>query len=145
MRQSLRRTSFGQERLSVAQELYSWLVQPAAADLTRQSIKTLVFVLDGSLRILPMAALHDGKQYLIEQYRIAIARSLQLLNSQPLARTQQKALLAGLSDGNQAFSALPGVKEEVSEVSTTVPATVLLDRQFTTPELKLYASLNCIY
>jgi CHAT domain-containing protein len=136
MRQSLRRTSFAQERLSVAKAIYSWLVQPASDDLTRQSIKTLVFVLDGSLRNLPMAALHDGKQYLIEQYRIAIAPSLQLLNSQPLARTQPKALLAGLSDGNQAFSALPGVKEEVSEVSTTVPATILLNHQFTTKALQ---------
>ena len=136
MRQSLRRTSFAQERLSVAQELYRWLVQPAAADLTRQSIKTLVFVLDGSLRNVPMAALHDGQQYLIEQYRIAIAPSLELLNSQPLARTQQKALLGGLSDGNQAFSALPGVKQEVNEVSTTVPATILLDRQSTTKALQ---------
>ncbi|WP_155898119.1 CHAT domain-containing protein [Allocoleopsis franciscana] len=136
MRQSLRRTSFAQERLSVAQTIYSWLVQPAAADLTRQSIKTLVFVLDGSLRNVPMAALHDGKQYLIEQYRIAIAPSLELLNSQPLARTQQKALLGGLSDGNQAFSALPGVKQEVNEVSTTVPATILLDREFTTKALQ---------
>lgn len=136
MRQSLRRTSFAQERLSVAQAIYSWLVQPAAENLTRQSIKTLVFVLDGSLRNIPMAALHDGKQYLIEQYRIAIAPSLQLLNSQPLARTQHKALLAGLSDPNQAFSALPGVKEEVSEVSTTVRATILLDRQFTTQALQ---------
>jgi CHAT domain-containing protein len=136
MRQSLRRTSFDQERLSVAQEIYRWLVQPAAADLTRQSIKTLVFVLDGSLRNVPMAALHDGKQYLIEQYRIAIAPSLQLLNSQPLARTQQKALLAGLSEGTQEFSALPGVKEEVSDVTTTISATILLDRQFTTQALQ---------
>ncbi|HEY9727150.1 MAG TPA: CHAT domain-containing protein [Chroococcales cyanobacterium] len=136
MRQSLRRTSFAQERLSVANTIYSWLVQPAIDDLTRQSIKTLVFVLDGSLRNVPMAALHDGKQYLIEQYRIAIAPSLQLLNSQPLARTQHKALLAGLSDPNQAFSALPGVKEEVSQVSTTVRATILLDRQFTTQALQ---------
>lgn len=136
MRQSLRRTSFAQERLSVAQELYRWLVQPAAADLTRQSIKTLVFVLDGSLRNVPMAALHDGKQYLIEQYRIAIAPSLELLNSQPFARTQHKALLAGLSDGNQTFSPLPGVKQEVNEVSTTVSATILLDRQFTTKALQ---------
>jgi CHAT domain-containing protein len=136
MRQSLRRTSFAQERLSVAQEIYSWLVQPASNDLTRQSIKTLVFVLDGSLRNLPMAALHDGKQYLIEQYRIAIAPSLQLLNSQPLARTQRKVLLGGLSEGKQEFSALPGVKEEVNKVSTTIPATILIDQQFTTKALQ---------
>jgi len=131
MRQSLRQTSFAQERLSVAQQLYSWLVQPAAADLTRQSIKTLVFVLDGSLRNLPMAALHDGKEYLIEQYRIAIAPSLQLFNPQSLALTQLKVLVGGLTQGSQEFSPLPGVKQEVSEISAEVPATTLLDQQFT--------------
>ena len=131
MRQSLRQTSFAQERLTVAQQIYTWLVQPAADDLTRQSIKTLVFVLDGSLRNLPMAALHDGKQYLIEQYRIAIAPSLQLFNPQSLALTQLKVLVGGLTQGSQEFSALPGVKQEVSEITAEVPATTLLDQQFT--------------
>jgi CHAT domain-containing protein len=132
MRQSLRSTSFEQERLPLAQQIYSWLVQPAADDLTRHQIKTLVFVLDGSLRNLPMATLHDGKQYLIEQYRIAIAPSLQLLNPQPLARTKLKALVGGLSEGKPAFSALPAVKQEVGDISSAVPATILLDREFTT-------------
>ncbi|MEQ8541508.1 MAG: CHAT domain-containing protein [Coleofasciculus sp. D1-CHI-01] len=136
MRQSFRRTSFAEERLSIAQEIYSWLVQPAAKDLSRQSIKTLVFVLDGSLRNLPMAALHDGKQYLIEQYRIAIAPSLQLLTTEPLARRQSKALLGGLSEGKPNFSALPGVKQEVKDIDATVSATVLLDQQFTTQALE---------
>ncbi|MEW6498123.1 MAG: CHAT domain-containing protein, partial [Cyanobacteriota bacterium] len=136
MRQSFRRTSFAQERLAVAQEIYSWLVQPVAEDLTRQSIQTLVFVLDGSLRNLPMAALHDGKQYLIEQYRIAIAPSLQLLTPRSLARSQSKALLGGLSEGQQEFSPLPGVKQEVKEIDANVPATILLDQQFTTQALE---------
>jgi len=136
MRQSLRRTSFAQERLTVAQEIYRWLVQPAAEDLTRQSIKTLVFVLDGSLRNVPMAALHDGKQYLMEQYRIAIAPSLQLLTPQPLARSQSQALLGGLSEGKEEFSPLPGVKQEVKEIDATVPATVLLDQYFTNQALE---------
>lgn len=136
MRQSFRRTSFAEERLSIAQEIYSWLVQPAAEDLNRQSIKTLVFVLDGSLRNLPMAALHDGKQYLIEQYRIAIAPSLQLLTTEPWARRQSKALLGGLSEGKPNFSPLPGVKQEVKDIDATVSATVLLDQQFTTQALE---------
>ena len=131
MRQSLRRTSFAQERLPIAQQIYSWLVQPAVADLTRHQIKTLVFVLDGSLRSLPIAALHDGKQYLIEQYGIAIAPSLQLLNPRPLARTHLKALLGGLTEGNREFSPLPGVQQEVSEIGAEVPSTILLDREFT--------------
>lgn len=136
MRQSFRRTSFAEERLSISQEIYRWLIQPAAEDLTRQSIKTLVFVLDGSLRNLPMAALHDGNQYLIEQYRIAIAPSLQLLTTEPLARPQSKALLGGLSEGKPNFSPLPGVKQEVKDIDATVSATVLLDQQFTTQALE---------
>jgi CHAT domain-containing protein len=136
MRQSLRRTSFAQERLPIAKAIYTWLVQPAAADLTRQSIKTLVFVLDGSLRNIPMAALYDGKQYLVEQYRIAIAPSLQLLTPRTLARTQLKALVGGLTQGSDQFSPLPGVKQELASISATVPATVLLDQQFTTAALQ---------
>ncbi|HAX80477.1 MAG TPA: hypothetical protein DCY88_32730, partial [Cyanobacteria bacterium UBA11372] len=77
MRQSMRRTAFPQERLTLAQEIYGWLIKPAVADLTKKNIQTLVFVLDGSLRNLPMAALHDGERYLIEQYKVAIAPGLQ--------------------------------------------------------------------
>jgi CHAT domain-containing protein len=136
MRQSLRRTSFEQERLPIAEKLYTWLIQPAVADLTGQSLQTLVFVLDGSLRNLPMAALYDGKQYLIEQYKIAIAPSLQLLTPRPLAQNQIKALVAGLTQGNQAFAALPGVQEEVNSIRQTIPSITLVDQQFTTTALE---------
>lgn len=143
MRQSLRRTSFAQERMSVAQQIHRWLVQPAVTDLTGKFIKTLVFVLDGSLRNIPMAALHDGQQYLIEQYRIAIAPalalpiapSLELLTPHPLTRTKFKAVIGGLSQGSQTFSPLPSVKEEISKISAIVRATTLLDQQFTTAAL----------
>lgn len=38
-------------------KLYHWLVSPAEEMLKKQGIDTLVFVPDGSLRLLPMAAL----------------------------------------------------------------------------------------
>jgi len=136
MRQSQRRTSFEQERLPIAQQLYTWLIQPAAADLTRQSLQTLVFVLDNFLRNLPMAALYDGKQYLIEQYKIAIAHSLQLLTPRPLAQTKLKALVAGLTQGSPDFSPLPGVQQEVNSINQTIPSTTLIDQQFTTTALE---------
>ncbi len=136
MRQSMRRTAFAQERLSLAQQIYGWLIKPAVADLTKQKIQTLVFVLDGSLRNIPMAALHDGEKYLIEQYQVAIAPGLQLLNPRPIARNQIKALLGGLTEGSEEFSPLPGVQAEVTEIGATVPATILLDRQFTTKALE---------
>jgi CHAT domain-containing protein/uncharacterized protein HemY len=131
MRQSLRRTSFAKERLNIAKQIYTLLIEPAIADLTKKQVKTLVFVLDGSLRNIPMAALHDGNNYLIEKFRIAIAPSLQLLNSQPLVRERLKALIGGLSQGSKEFSYLDGVQEEIEQISKTVHSTVLLDKQFT--------------
>lgn len=90
MRQSLRRTSFRREREAIAQKIYSWLIQPAIPQLTSQQIKNLVFVLDGSLRNIPIAALFDGNTYLIENYQIAISPSLQLFNPLPLKRDRCK-------------------------------------------------------
>ncbi len=44
-----------------ARKVYDWLVGPLRADLERAGITTLVFVPDGALRTIPLAALHDGK------------------------------------------------------------------------------------
>ncbi|MEO0687294.1 MAG: hypothetical protein AAFY76_20140, partial [Cyanobacteria bacterium J06649_11] len=50
MRRSLRRTSLKKERLEIAQKLYNLLVEPAEAELQANNIKTLAFVLDGSIK-----------------------------------------------------------------------------------------------
>ncbi|MGI0493589.1 CHAT domain-containing protein [Alkalinema pantanalense CENA528] len=134
MQASLRRTSFEKERLMAAQTLYDWIVAPAAADLAQRQIKTLVFVLDGSLRNVPMAALYTGTQYLVEQYQIAVAPGLQLLSPRKLQSVQ--ALVGGLSDGKDGASPLPGVQEEVSQIRQQITAQVLLNQAFTTTALK---------
>ncbi|NJK27979.1 MAG: CHAT domain-containing protein [Coleofasciculaceae cyanobacterium SM2_3_26] len=125
-RQSFRRTSFAKERLPLAQELYRWLIQPAEAQLASGNIDTLVFVLDGALREIPMAVLHDGNNYLIERYRIAIAPGLQVLvpavaDNIP-RRTSPKALLGGVSEASQGFAPLPGVERELSQIQSRLPA-----------------------
>ncbi|MGE5660415.1 MAG: CHAT domain-containing protein [Actinomycetota bacterium] len=128
------------ERLRLSQKVYDWLIRPAEVDLANSAIKTLVFVLDGSLRNLPMAALYDGKQYLVEKYSIALAPGLQLLAPRSLVRGQFKALTAGLTEPRQGFSALPGVKLEVNQISSEVPSQVFLDRDFT--EINLQKQLR---
>ncbi|BAU10593.1 tetratricopeptide repeat domain protein [Leptolyngbya sp. NIES-3755] len=134
MIQSMRSTSFESERLSIAQELYRWLIQPVATEL--KSIKTLVFVLDGSLRNIPIAALHTGQQYLIEQYAIAVTPSLELFSPRPLPRQNLTALVAGLSEANQGAVALPGVQQEVIQIAKTINATVLKNEAFTNKALQ---------
>jgi CHAT domain-containing protein len=131
MQQSLRETAFAQERLPVAHKIYRLLLAPIATELSEQDIKTLVFVLDGTLRNLPIAALHDGKQYVIETYSIAIAPGLQLLQAQPLQRQKLYGLIGGLSQPHQGFGSLPNVTDEIQKIQAEIPTRLLINQQFT--------------
>lgn len=117
--------------LSLFQQAYDWLIRPLEEELNANKIKTLVFVPDGVLRNLPPATLHDGKQYLIEKYSIAIAPSLQLTELQTRDREHQDILLAGLSKSRQGFSSLPGVKQEIEQIEPLFASNVLLNDSFT--------------
>ena len=113
---------YSQFDVTLGQNIYSWLIQPFAADLNREQITTLVFIQDGLLRSVPMAALHDGEQFLIEKYAIATTPSLNLTSSATLNRKDLKALALGLSQAskidNKSFPPLPNVKQEISEVES---------------------------
>jgi CHAT domain-containing protein len=124
-------------RMPLSQTLYDWLIRPLEAQLADREPQTLVFVLDGLLRNLPMGVLHDGEQYLIEKYGVAIAPSLRLLKTENTAPTaEQPALMAGLSEARQGYVALPGVKEEVEKISQVLSGEVLLNSQFTENQLQ---------
>lgn len=131
MWRSLRRTSSTSERVQIARRMYDLVIRPMEADLAASSVKTLVFVLDGTLQSLPMSTLYDGQQYLIEKYSIALAPGLQLLEPQPLAEEKLKLLVGGLSEASQGFAALPGVETEIQQITSKVPAQVLLNQAFT--------------
>ncbi|MEH2329872.1 CHAT domain-containing protein [Nostoc sp.] len=120
---------------SLSQKVYKWLIQPAEAALAESKIPTLVFVLDGWLRNIPMAALYDGKQYLVEKYNIALTPSLQLIEPKPLEK-KLKAIVAGLSEASSGFSALPNVKLELEEIRSQVPSSILLNQEFTSKTLQ---------
>ncbi|NEP10582.1 MAG: CHAT domain-containing protein [Symploca sp. SIO2C1] len=122
------------EGLKLAQEVYKWLIEPVEADITASEAKTLVFVLDGPLLNLPMAVLHDGEQFLVEKYAIALTPGLQLLNPKSLERGELSALKGGLSEARQAFSALPNVEKELAQLQ--LPGELLLNQDFTTPAVQ---------
>ena len=125
-----------QTLLPLSQKLYNWLLRPAEADLAKSGVKTLVFVPDGILRNLPMAVLHDGQQYLIEKYSIALNPGLQLLHPKSLQGKRLKALTAGLTEGRLNFPPLENVTVELNEIQATLPSEILLDQDFTTTTLQ---------
>jgi CHAT domain-containing protein len=118
------------EYLPHAQKLYDWLIRPIEADLTASPIDTLIFVPDGALRTIPMAALHDGKQFLIAKYAVGITPSLNLTDPRPLKRENMKVLAVGVTEAVQGFPALPNVSRELHELHTLLGSKNLLDRQF---------------
>ncbi|WP_250126426.1 CHAT domain-containing protein [Chroococcidiopsis sp. CCMEE 29] len=136
LRQKLTKTYALSEVYPLSKQVYDWLIQPIESDLAKSRIKTLVFVLDGSLRNIPMAALYDGQQYLIQKYAVALVPGLQLLPSQPIERVKLKALTAGLTQARQGFSALNNVGAELNQIKSEVASTVLLNQKFTSIALQ---------
>ncbi|NJK61621.1 MAG: CHAT domain-containing protein [Synechococcaceae cyanobacterium SM2_3_1] len=120
----------------LAQQVYDWLIRPALADLQASDIQTLVFVLDGALGSIPMAALHDGEHYLMETYALALAPGLQLFDPLPRPRQQWQTLAAGLTAPRQGFPALTYVQQEVELVNHVFSGEKLLDQNFTKVQLR---------
>ena len=116
----------------LAHQVYDWLIEPIETVITSSSseIKTLVFVLDGVLQNLPMSALYDGNQYLLEKYAIAITPGLRLLNAQP-SSAKLTALAAGVSEQRADFAALKNVLTEINTINSTLNSQTLLNSQFT--------------
>jgi CHAT domain-containing protein len=139
-----------------AEQLYKWLIQPLEADLKAAEVQTLIYAPDGQLRYIPLAALYDDQQWLVQRYRInnITAASLTDLNSQPQAQLQ---ILAGafasghytVNLGGQSFDlrGLPFAGLEVEKLAQTIPATTkLLDRAFnpeaTVPKMEDYTVVH---
>ncbi len=121
-----------QETVPLAQLAYDWLIRPMEEDLAASQVKTLVFVLDSPLRNVPISVLHDGQQYLIEKYAIALSPGLQLIEPQAIAQQQLRALTAGLTEARGGFPPLKYVVDELNTVQSQVTETErLLDSDFT--------------
>ncbi|MEH2244042.1 CHAT domain-containing protein [Nostoc sp.] len=120
---------------SLSQKVYNWLIKPAEGALAESKTPTLVFVLDRWLRNIPMAALYDGKQYLIEKYSIALTPGMRLIEPKPLQK-ELKVIAAGLSEPSSGFSALPNVKRELEQIRAEIPSNILLNQEFTRSALQ---------
>ncbi len=119
-----------------AQTLYNWLIRPLLPAVPRDVIRTLVFVPDGPLRTIPMAALFDGRDFLIHHYALATTPGLALTAPEPLVRDRASVLAVGLTEGVQGFSPLPYVSKELQAIQTLYDGTVLLDQAFHMSNMK---------
>jgi CHAT domain-containing protein len=98
--------------LPMAQQLYRWLLAPLDEVIAAERLHRLVVAPAGTLRLVPMAALHDGQRYAIEKMAISIVTGMSMTNTTAPMRRTPVTLLAGV--------ALPGpVVEKMMHLSAT--------------------------
>lgn len=143
----------------LAQEIYKKLFLQTsakqkttlAADLEtylgKSPEKTLMWSLDGVLRYVPMAALFDGKQYLVEKYRNVVFNTASLGSLKDAAQADWKVLGLGVSESKSVktgdgemlnFEALKGAETELKSIVKSanqtngiLPGTVKMNKDFT--------------
>lgn len=120
-----------------AAKLYDLLVRPIETWLEEEEVETVVFVPDGQLRTVPLAALHDGERFLVERWAVAVTPGLSLMDPRALESGEQPhAVLAGIGEAVQGFSALPHARAEVDQVALVMGGDRLLDHEFLAPRLQ---------
>ena len=102
--------------LPLSQELYRlFFNSDLESELAKINPSNLIFINDGLLRNVPMAALHDGQQFLVQKYALStsLGLNLQLKESTSVKR---KVLAFGLSSKTDNFPPLPYVKDELKQI-----------------------------
>lgn len=125
-----------------AQQLYTWLIQPLELALAQQQIENIIYLPDGILRYIPIAALHDGNQWFTEKYQ---SHNITATSIDKLNRTNHNnpSVLAGaftdtlsphtIQIGQQQYyyPGLPAARREINHLQTAIPnTTALFDRDF---------------
>jgi filamentous hemagglutinin family protein len=119
------------------QQLYQWLVRPLEGLLDKQYISNLSFIMPQETRLIPIAALYDGKQYLVQRYSSNLLPSLSLTKRQRTFSRKARVLAMGATQFN--IDNLPPLKEvenELQAILSVWPGQSFMNEAFT------FANLN---
>jgi CHAT domain-containing protein len=130
--------TLGDYDTSLSETLYSQIIRPFETDLQEYDVKNLVFIQDSPFRPIPMAALHDGKQFLIEKYAVSTTPSLSLTFLQKRTLSDNKTLILGVTEESQIdgqiFPSLDNIPLEIATISQQFPNHQLLVNQQFNPQ-----------
>lgn len=130
--------------LESAQKLYQLIIEPIEAELEANDIDILVFAMDSGLRLLPISALHDGEQFLIEKYAVAMVPSFGLTDTRYVDTSQSSILAMGASRfKEQQASILPTMPIELGHITHNASrGEIYLNEDFTVDNFKAQNSSN---
>ena len=154
-RADLQDTSSADVKLS-GKKLYERIIAPIEAELAAANITTLLYAPDGQMRYIPLAALYDGKQWLVERYGLSYLTAASFITNSiaadnlanhgrnPENRTNNgtnntgndlNAIAAAFTAGKInivvgqqqfSFSGLPFAGQEVATIANQIPNTTKL-------------------
>ncbi|NEO82645.1 MAG: CHAT domain-containing protein [Spirulina sp. SIO3F2] len=124
--------------LPASQQLYDWLIRPLQDELQALEIEHLSIVADEGLRSLPMAALHDGEGFLVEDYSMGLIPSLSLIDWRYQPLHNATILAMGASEFAEQ-PPLPAVPIELNLI-TENPNQKYLNADFTYGNLRSQAN-----
>ncbi|MFL9842751.1 CHAT domain-containing protein [Sphingomonas sp. ST-64] len=120
-----------------ASRLYRDAFEPVDKALRAAGIKQVMLSLDDALRYLPMAALHDGTDWLAKRYAFSSFRSIDEVQMGPSDAAEWRVAALGASQGGAGLSPLPAVPAELSGIvrgegaaTGVLPGVVKLDTAF---------------
>ena len=117
-------------------QLYDWLVAPMDAELQALGIENVTFLVDYGLRSIPMAAIYDGQQFLIEKYSVGLMPSLSLVNPNYAPIENMEVLAMGAAQFIDQ-KPLPAVPVELSAITQSLwQGKSFLNETFTLENLK---------
>jgi CHAT domain-containing protein len=116
---------------SPARRLDAILIQPAAEQLARQRITTLLISAETGLQAVPFAALHDGRTFFGERFGFSLTPSLGLTKLAPPTRKAIYPLLATGASQFQGLTPLPLVPQELELITRDEPVARYLNKDFT--------------
>jgi CHAT domain-containing protein len=105
-----------QMNLEASQQLHQWIIEPFEKKyLQPQGIDTLLFCLGNGVRGLPLAALHDGNQFLIEKYSVTRIPAFNLIDTN-YKNIQEGRILAMGAEEFTDKNPLPAVPVELNTI-----------------------------
>ncbi len=107
--------------LEPSKALYRMVLERVSSILRQHNINTIVFVPTGPFRSIPLAALHDGTDFLVRDYAIATLPGLSLLDFREPSGSSIRALVGGLTEASLDFDPLPNVTREVDNIRRSIP------------------------
>lgn len=127
--------------LTQSKQLYKWIVEPYQKDfLDAENINNILFCIGNGVRLVPLSALYDGENFLVEKYNISRIPAFNLINAEYKPVKNPSILAMGASDFPN-NDPLPAVVLELQNINKRLQRSnsdteILLNEDFTLPNMK---------